>query len=106
MPFLKVRLLRDRITGGAVYPEARQLVRPGRPLGQCQLRAQVVAGGEIPTARSQDHHPNGVVGLGSQERLVELNKQAAALRVVRVRPVKPDPGDAAVVERFVGHQVV
>src|ERR1700736_3832296 len=48
MPLLKIRLLRDRVAGGAVYPEARQLSRSGRPLRQCQLRTQVVTGGKIP----------------------------------------------------------
>ena len=64
-----------------------------------------MTGGEVLAARRQNHHPNGVVGLGAQERLVELNQQAAALGVVRLGPVEPDPGDAALVERLVGHQL-
>ena len=64
-----------------------------------------MTGGEVLAARGQDHHPDGVVGLGTQERLVELDQQTAALRVVRLRAVQPDPGDAALVERFVSHQL-
>ena len=82
------------------------LPRSGCPLRQRLLGAQVVAGGEVLAARRQDHHADGVVGLGAAERLVELNQQAAALRVVGFGPVEPDPGDAALVEGFVGHQLV
>src|ERR1700739_3493576 len=62
--------------------------------------------GEVLAARRQDHHPNGVIGLGTQERLVELHQQATALRVVGFGPVEPDPGNAALVEGFIGHQLI
>ena len=64
-----------------------------------------MAGGEVLTAGGQDHHPDGVVGLGAQERLVELHQQTAALSIVCLGPVQPDPRDAALVESFVGHQL-
>jgi len=60
-----------------------------------------VTGREVLAARRQDHHPDGVVGLGAQERLVELDEQATTLGIVCLGPVEPDPRDAALVERFV-----
>ena len=39
------------------------------------------------------------------ERLVELHQQEPTLRVVGIGPVQPDPGDAALVEGLVGHQL-
>ena len=55
---------------------------------------------------SQDHHANLVVGLGTQERLVQLDEQAAVLGVAGVGPVEHDARDAAVVELFVGDEAV
>src|ERR1700722_8225226 len=81
------------------------LPRSGCALRQGLLGAQIVASGEVLAAGREDHYPNGVVGLGAAERLIELHQQAAALRVVSLGAVEPDAGDAALVEGFVGHQL-
>ncbi len=55
---------------------------------------------------AQDDHPDGVVGLSPQERLVQLDEQAAVLRVTCVGPVEHDAGDTAFIELFVGEELV
>ena len=55
---------------------------------------------------TQDDHADLVVGLGPQERFVELHQQAAVLSVARLGPVEHDARDAAVIELFVGEEAV
>jgi len=79
-----VQLFHDRLVGGAARAKARMLPRSGFALCQCLLRAQVVTGGEVLATRGQNHYADRVVSLGAAERLVELNQQAAILRVVGI----------------------
>ena len=67
---------------------------------------EVVARREHRPVAAEDHHPHGVVGLGAEERVVQLHEHAAVLRVPGVGPIQHDPGDRAVVERLVRHVLV
>src|ERR1700753_1877357 len=77
------------------------LARAGLALGDGLLRAYVVPGGEQRARPAQDDHPDGVVGLGRQEGVAQLDQQPAALRVARPGPVQRDPGDRPLVEGLV-----
>ena len=63
-------------------------------------------GGEQRPRAAQDDHPAGVVGLGPQERVVELDQQAPVLGVPRVRSVEQDPHDGPVVVGLVLQELV
>ena len=54
---------------------------------------------------AEDHDPDRVVGLGTQERVVELDEEAAILRVARLGTVQHDPRDPALVEGLVGDEL-
>ena len=57
-------------------------------------------------AREQFAEADLVIGLGAQERLVQLDEQTAVLSVAGVGPVEHDARDAAVIELFIGDEAV
>ena len=63
-------------------------------------------GGEHRAHAAQDDDPDLVVGLGPQQRVVQLHEQPAVLRVPGFRSVQHDPGDQPVVDRLVEHESV
>ena len=64
-----------------------------------------MAGREHRSDAAEDHDTNRVVGLGAQERLVELDEESAVLRVARLRTVQHDPSDSAFVDGLVGDEL-
>ena len=59
-----------------------------------------MSGGEHRARAAEDHHPDLVVLLGVEERVVEFDEQPSVLCVACVRPVQHDPRDPAGVERL------
>ena len=92
--------------GAAVDRPCRVLVGPRHVLLAADRAAEVVARREHRAVAPEDHDADGVVGLGPQERVVELDEHAAVLRVPGVDAVEHDPRDRAVVERLVGDELV
>lgn len=68
--------------------------------------AEVVPGREAGAGAGEDDDADGVVRLGVAERPVELDQEAAALRVADVGAVQSDPRDAPLVaEGLIGEEV-
>ena len=65
-----------------------------------------MARGEERTGAAEDHDADLVVGLGLEERVVEVDEEPPALRVPALGTVQHDPGDRAVVQRLVGDVLV
>ncbi len=65
------------------------------------LGAHVVAGREEWARAAEDHDADLVVGLGLEERVVEVDEELPALRVATLRAVQHDPSDRAFVQRLV-----
>ena len=99
VPLLQVQAL-GALAGAAVGDRGRVRVVASQLLPHL-LAADVVARREHRSVAAEDHDPHGVVGLGPQEGLVELDQHRPVLRVPHVGPVEHDPGDRAVVERLV-----
>ena len=68
--------------------------------------ADVVARREHRAVATEDDDAHGVVGLGAEEGLVELDEHAPVLRVPRLGTVEHDPGNRAVVKRLVRDELV
>ena len=64
-----------------------------------------MAGGKHLSDAAENHDSDRVVGLGTQERVVELDEEAAILRVARLRTVQHDPCDPALVDGLVGDEL-
>ena len=106
VPLLQHQVL-GALAGAAVDRARRVLVRArARTPPTTTFEPMSWPDENIGPVAAEDHHAHGVVGLGPQERVVELDEQPAVLRVPRLGPVQHDPRDRAVVERLVGDVLV